>query len=67
MKIDEFTLEHIFHKIQGNEVFDTLWWREVKDGGEGYILIWDSGDGEPVSHHTYHYPPNIYQQYVDSA
>lgn len=62
MELSDFVMEQVFHHIPakyddlGELVFDEVWWREVKDDGEGYILVWGNG----IHDHTYHYPPNIW-------
>lgn len=61
MEIDEFVLRHVFHRIpagtdSSGRPFDELYWREVKGGGEGYILLWPPGK----RHHTYHHPEKVF-------
>lgn len=59
MELDEFVLDHIFHK-QANKDGDVIYWRscilkkDMNQGEQGYIVIYSDGK----FHHTYHYPPN---------
>lgn len=47
------------------EEYDEFWWRDciLHDGDwqgtQGYLILWWH-DGNLVTHHTYTYPPNIY-------
>lgn len=54
--IDEFVLRHIFHRIPESPQVSEVFWREVKGGEEGYILVWRDGE----RHHTYHHPENTF-------
>jgi hypothetical protein len=62
MELSDFVIERVFHHIpakydENDElVYDEVYWREVKGGDEGYIIVWSNG----VHDHTYSYPPNIW-------
>jgi hypothetical protein len=57
--MNEFVLDRVFHRIDydidGETV--TVYWREVKDEGEGYMLYWPADD---ECHHTYHHPERTF-------
>lgn len=61
--INEFATENLFNSIRyKDDVGDwhIVLWRETVEPNEGYIMVWpETGD----SHHTYHYPPNIFENY----
>lgn len=59
MEIGEYVLRHTFYRIPeepGPDGYSEVFWREVKGGGEGYVLVWSNGD----FHHTYHHPENTF-------
>jgi hypothetical protein len=55
MDVPVYVLEHVFFKIDTLEG-DVIRWAPVKEGGEGYVVLWENGD----YHHTYHYPPDTW-------
>jgi hypothetical protein len=56
-EIDEFVIEHVFYHHPETDTADEYWWREVKGGDEGYIIVWADGN----HHHTYHDPEVLFE------
>lgn len=55
--IDQFILDSVFYRID-LEDGETVYWREAKEGREGYILYFPSDNNH---HHTYWHPDRIYE------
>lgn len=57
LELDDFATEQLLNRIDYffEGIWETVYWREVVEPGEGYILVWHDGQ----HHHTYHYPPDI--------
>ena len=53
MEISDFVLEQVFNRIESED--GPVWWRECAEPGEGYMIVW--GTGQEL--HTYRYPPNF--------
>lgn len=56
MELDEFVLRNVFYRIPEGPTHDEILWREVKGGGEGYIVVYPNGE----HNHTYHHPENTF-------
>ena len=71
----DFMLRNAFYHVPAGvrttgdfagEKYDEFWWRscalEPDDlkGTGGYLIVWLHEDGSFNTHHTYHYPPEIY-------
>lgn len=54
LELTEFPLRHTFYRVK-DEGGNPVYWREVKGGGEGYIIVWPSGTHD----HTYHNPESM--------
>jgi len=64
--LNHFVLEHTFNKIV-LKTGEVVWWRDcilqpgMKHGEQGYMIVWEDGKAPATHHHTYHYPPNLFE------
>lgn len=71
----EFLLGSVFEYVPegtrttgdfAGEHYDGFWWRscvltpDMQQGEQGYLMVWYDGDSLRT-HHTYHYPPDIFR------
>jgi hypothetical protein len=54
--LDNYAMRQTFYRIPESGEYDEVFWREVKGDGEGYLLVWPTGQ----SHHTYRHPEQTF-------